>query len=184
MSTYNRANATFGGYAAALGIVVLIVLAMALVVAGRTREHIPSVDYTADLIALRDVAPYTTYAPEEVPEGWVPTSTLLDTGGALPGEEPTAPVSWTLGFATPADRHAELAISDAPHERFVATATENGEPDGTAEVAGSTWDRYVNAAGDHRALVLRDGDATVVVSGSSDYAELAELAASLRPDGG
>ncbi|RCV54393.1 DUF4245 domain-containing protein [Marinitenerispora sediminis] len=184
MSRYNRADATFGGYAAALGVVVLIVLAMALVVAGRSREHIPSIDYTADLVALQDVAPYGTYAPEELPEGWVPTSTRLDTGGALPGEEPAGPVSWTLGFATPEDRHAEFAISDADPEAFVAAATENGAADGTAEVGGGTWDRYWNEAENRRALVRQEDGATVVVAGSAEYAELAVLAASLRPGAG
>ncbi|MFC4560544.1 DUF4245 domain-containing protein [Nocardiopsis mangrovi] len=174
MSTYNRSDATFGSMAAALGLIVAILLVMAWVVNGRSGEHIPSVDYGPDAAALRDGAAFTPYAPEGLPDGWVPTSTRLDTGD---------PMSWVLGFATPADRHAEFAIGDAADDALVAEITEDGERDGSAEIGGRTWERYYNEAETRRSLVLREGDTSLVVAGSSDYQELGVLAGSLREQG-
>jgi hypothetical protein len=175
MSTYNRADATLGSLAAALGILVVLLLAVVGVMRARQVEHIPSVDYGPDAAVVADQADYTAYAPEGLPEGWVPTSTRLTTGDT---------VTWVLGFATPEDRHAEFAISDGDPEAFVDETTEGGTADGTAEAGGHTWDRYTSADADRRALVRTDGDAVLVVAGGSDYAELAELAAALRPEDG
>ncbi|MGI5120263.1 DUF4245 domain-containing protein [Marinactinospora thermotolerans] len=175
MSKYDRSNATFGGYAVALGIVVAVVVAMALVVNGRQKEHIPSVDYRIDLASFSEEAPYPVYAPEGLPEGWVPTSSRLETG-----EEEGGPVTWTLGFATPEDRHAAFSMSNAPAETFITEKTLGGEPDGRSQVGGQTWERYYNEDESERSLVREEDGATIVVAGSSDYAELETLAGSLQ----
>ncbi|CAM3872588.1 hypothetical protein GCM10009799_44820 [Nocardiopsis rhodophaea] len=176
MSSYNRANATFGSLAAAMGIIVGILLVMAIVVAGGREEHIPSVDYSIDAANLRDTADYTTYAPGDgLPEGWVPTSSRLTTDD---------PVSWTLGFATPADRHAELSMSDADPDAFIAETTK-GESAGTTDVDGASWERFERASQSdrkpRRALVKREDDATIIVVGSAGFDELETLAGSLEP---
>lgn len=175
-----RADNTFTGYAIVLGMIVLIVGVMAFVVNGRQKEHIPSVDYTADAISLSEIAPYRTYAPEGLPEDWIPTSSRLETGGTPPGEEPTGPVRWTLGFATPQDRHAAFSISDADPDEFVAEVSRNGGPDGESTVDGRVWERLYNEAEEERALVLRNDDATLVVSGGASYEELETLAGALE----
>lgn len=173
MSKYNRADATFGAYATALGIIVLVLVVMALVAAGRRQEHIPSVDYRADVTAVRADAAFPVPVPEGLPEGWVPTSSDVES----PGDG--APVTWTLGFATPKDRHAELSVSDAEPAEFIAERTRKGTPDGESRVRGAAWKRYDVGKGRH-ALVRRGDEATTVVSGSTDYAELAVLAKSLK----
>ncbi|MBB6173443.1 hypothetical protein HNR23_003503 [Nocardiopsis mwathae] len=177
MSSYDRANSTFGSLVIAMGIIVGILLVMALVVAGRREEHIPSVDYRLDAAELRDTAAYTTYVPgESLPDGWVATSTNLDTDG---------PVSWSLGFATPGDRHAELAMSDADPDDFIAETTRQGEPNGSSEVGGESWERFEREADPdekpRRALVKREEGATVIVAGSASFDELETLADSLDP---
>ncbi|GLU46830.1 DUF4245 domain-containing protein [Nocardiopsis ansamitocini] len=175
----SRANSTFTGYAIVLGVIVLIVGAMAFVVNGRSVEHIPSIDYTADALTLAEVAPYRTYAPRDLPDGWVPTSSRLETGGALPGEDPKEPVSWSLGFATPRDRHAAFSISDADPATFIAETSRGGTPDGESTVNGEEWERYYSKSEGERAIVRRAEGATRVVSGSSQYDELEVLAQSL-----
>lgn len=162
-----------------LGFVVLAVV-IVLFVSSRQQERLPEVDYTADAAALAEVAPFTAYAPEEVPEGWTSTSSRLDDGGALAGEEPRSPVTWDLGFATASDEYASLRISDAEPREFIAEMTERGEPDGEQTVDGEQWERYVGEDG--RLSLVREADgATLVVTGTAGYAELAELAASLEP---
>ncbi|MBB4929787.1 hypothetical protein F4561_000607 [Lipingzhangella halophila] len=181
MSNYSRADATFGAYAAALGLLVAVLLVMAFVVSARNEEHIPRVDYGSDAQELSRTAEYTVLVPEDLPEGWVPTSSRLD---AEDGQESggAAPAAWTLGFATPEDMHARVSMSDAEPERFVARTTEHGDPDGESEIGDATWERYLNEGEEQRSLVRADeGGATVVVTGSADYKELETLAGSLRP---
>ncbi|MEY9213774.1 DUF4245 domain-containing protein [Thermobifida halotolerans] len=176
-----RTDSTFLGYAIVLGAIALVVLVMTLVVDARREERIPTVDYTADALTLGEIAPYRAYAPEGLPEGWTPTSSRLETGGALPGGEPTEPVRWTLGFATPEDRHAAFHISDADPEEFIAEVSMDGEPDGESTVDGQVWERRYNETEGERSLVLRTDDATLVVSGGASYEELETLAGALEP---
>ncbi|WP_026120144.1 DUF4245 domain-containing protein [Nocardiopsis potens] len=171
MSTYNRSESTMGSMAIAMGIIVGILLIMALVVNWRSEEHIPSVDYRPDAEMLAETADFTAYAPEGLPEGWVPTSTDLST------EEP---VTWKLGFATPDDRHAELLIGEEEPEAMVEKATGGGERDGSSQVGGEEWERYLDGTGTRHALVKRGEDATVVLTGGSGYEELEVLAGSLQ----
>lgn len=110
----------------------------------------------------------------------MPTSSTLETGDALPGEEPAEPVRWVLGFATPEDRHAEFGISGAEPQEFIAEMGRNGGPDGESDVRGETWERYYNETETWRSLVNRDEEATLVVSGNAGYPELEVLAESLE----
>ncbi|HLU99335.1 MAG TPA: DUF4245 domain-containing protein [Thermobifida alba] len=178
-----RTDNTFLGYAIVLGALVLLVVLVTVVVDARREERIPAVDYTADALSLSEIAPYQAYAPdrEQLPEGWTPTSSRLRDGGALAGEEPTEPVRWSVGFATPEDRHAAFHIGDADAEGFVAEVTMKGEADGESTVDGRTWERRYNEAEDERSLVLRADDAVLVVSGGASYEELETLAGTLEP---
>ncbi|PSK87399.1 uncharacterized protein DUF4245 [Murinocardiopsis flavida] len=174
MSSYNRANATFGAYAAALGLLVVIMGAMVLVVNARKQENIPSVDYGPDAAAVRAAAPFPVPVPEGLPEGWTPTISEVGSGGE------GAPVAWTLGFATPDDRHARLNVSGADPAEVLAEHIGAGEPEGAVRVRGEEWDRY--SLGKGRYAMAHAGDeVTTVVSGSTDYAELGVLAKSLKP---
>ncbi|KUP95880.1 DUF4245 domain-containing protein [Thermobifida cellulosilytica] len=178
-----RTDNTFLGYTIVLGALVLLVVLMTVVVNARREERIPTVDYTPDVLSLSEVAPYQVYAPDQelLPEGWTPTSSRLEDGGVLPGEEPTEPVRWSVGFATPEDRHAAFHISNADPEAFVAEVSMDGEPDGESTVDGRVWERRYNETEDERSLVLRADDATLVVSGGASYEELETLAGALQP---
>lgn len=173
MSSYKRADATLGAYAAALGLIVVVVGAMALVVNARQQENIPSVDYSSDAAAVGAIAPFPVSVPEGLPDGWVPTSSNVDSGGA------GTPVTWTLGFATPEDRHAEMSVSSADPAEFVAEHIGKGDPEGAADVRGESWERYSLGKGRY-ALVYQGEAATTVVSGSTGYTELGVLAGSLK----
>ena len=170
MSTDTRSGRTMGSMIVSMGVIVGILVVMALVVQGRSGENIPSVDYTLDAAALADEADFTVLAPEDLPDGWVGTSTNLSTGD---------PLSWTVGFATPDDRHADYVIGDA--DTLVDSTLDSPEPDGTTSVAGTEWERYRHDDGRH-ALVAEEGGATLIVSGGSGYGELETLAGSLAEE--
>ncbi|MFI6577001.1 DUF4245 domain-containing protein [Nocardiopsis sp. NPDC050513] len=173
MSEYSRSNATFVNYAISLGIVVGILLVMAFVVSTRSGERIPTVDYRPDVDVLREAADYPVTVPsEDLPaQGWTPTSSTLDTSG---------PVEWSVGYATAADSHARFVQSDADPGGFVAEQVRDAEEVGTVAVGGREWGHYESE--DWGALVLYEEDVTLVVAGSADVDELAQLAEGLETD--
>lgn len=170
MSKYSRANATFKNYAISLGIVVGILLVMSFVVSGRSGEHIPSVNYRPDIEVLRHSADYEVTAPsEDLPQGWIPTSSTLDV---------TGPVEWSIGFATPQDSHAMLTQSDGDPDTVVRDRIKDAEPVGTVMVADQEWEQF--DAQDWGALVQREDDRTLIISGSTSLDEFAVLAEHLE----
>ncbi|RKS10823.1 uncharacterized protein DUF4245 [Nocardiopsis sp. Huas11] len=174
MSEYSRSNATFKNYAISLGVLVVILLAMAFVVSARSGEHIPSVDYRPDVDVLRESADYPVTVPAEdlVEQGWTPTSSTLDV---------TGPVRWSVGFATAADSHARLVQSDGDAASVIAESVDDAQPVGTVAVGGREWRHY--ESDDWGALVLEGDGVTLVVAGSADVDELAHLAEGLETDG-
>lgn len=176
-----RPESSFLNYAVALLALCALVAGAVLLFSPSQEERISPIDYTPEAFALSTTAPYTAYVPEDLPEDWLPTSSRLDLGGGEAGGEPTEPVVWDVGFATPQDEYASLRIGDADPEAFIAEHTENAEPVGTEEqVDGQTWQRYANEEG-RVSLVRELDDATLVVTGTADYPELAVLAGSLEP---
>ncbi len=170
MSSYSRANATFKNYAISLGILVGILLVMSFVVSSRSGEHIPTVEFRPDIEVLRDAADYPVTAPsEDLPEGWIPTSSTLDT---------TGPVEWSLGFATPQDSHARLIQSDGDPDNVVRSSVQDAEPVGTVMVGDQEWEHL--DSDDWGALVLREEDRTLIIAGSTSVDEFAVLAESLK----
>lgn len=170
MSEYSRANATFKNYAISLGVVVGILLVMSFVVSARSGENIPTVDYRPDIEVLRQAADYPVTAPsDELPEGWIPTSSTLDT---------TGPVEWSIGFATPRDSHAMLTQSDADRDTVVESRAKDAEPVGTVMVGDQEWEHL--DSDDWGALVLSDDERTLVISGSTSVDEFAILAEHLE----
>ena len=169
MSEHSRSSGTFKNYTIALGLVVAVLLVMALVVAGRSGEAIPTVEYRPDAEALNEVADHPVVIPsEELPEGWIPTSSTLDLSG---------PVEWSVGFATPEDSHAMLSQSD--DDRIVAGRVRGAEYVGTVNVGDRGWEHYDNGD-DWRALVDEGEGMTVVLSGPTTLDEFAVLAESLQ----
>lgn len=163
----------------------------------------------ATVAQLADYQVYAPVAGE-VPQGWTATSSRMDdsvdaapdpdtdTTGAAAATSTDADASdgdttdgevltWEVGFATASDEYASMRISDADPEIFVPEMTEDGEDDGSSEIDGQSWQRQVNPAEDRRSLVREtDGtddqpEATIVVTGTAEYEELASLAEAIEP---
>lgn|SRR5690625_2374530 len=176
MSEYSRSSATFKNYAISLGIIVGILLLMYVVVATRSEENIPTVEYGPDAETLRAEADYPVTLPaEDLPEGWIPTSSHLDVN---------EPMEWSLGFATPQDSHVMLTQSDDDPQRVIADRVKDADPVGTVNAGDREWEHFDNED-DWRALVSQEDEATLIVSGSADLDELAYMAEGLRtmPEG-
>lgn len=174
---YKRLTTGLGGYALAMLTCLLMVGVVVLLTPRDETETLPTADYGGHLLALRDEAPYTPYAPEGLPAGWRVTSSRL-TGL----DDPDEPVAWHLGMVTPSDEYAALEQSDErPASEYLWRMTNSREPVGVQQVAGQTWQRYYRRDKNQRSLARALPDVTLVVTGTASYEELGMLAASLRP---
>ncbi|MWA00561.1 DUF4245 family protein [Actinomadura sp. LD22] len=177
-AVYKRLTTGLGGFTMAMGACLLLVLAIFVITPRDNKEVLRTVDYSSQLWALRSDAPYTPYAPEGLPPTWRPTSSRL-TGLEAGGKQP---VAWHLGFVTPKGEYAALEQSNEKPEAYVPRMTNSSKPIGTMQVAGESWAKYHR--NDKKANSLARpglGGSSVVVTGTASYAELAVLAASLKP---
>lgn len=133
------------------------------------------VSYQRDLVKFRQVAPHTVLAPEGLPSGWQPVSSRLT---VVPG----GPVSYHLGFVTPSGRVASVEESSEHPAEFIRRMTNNGNVLRPVWSAGAWWARRWRPDKDQRSMYRSaPGEFTVVVTGTSGWPELAELAGSLQP---
>ncbi len=109
-------------------------------------------------------------APEGLPAGWKATSVRFQ------GDESDA---WHLGFQAPGGQYVQIEQSTQKPSEFVDDASQGGEATKqTEEIAGRTWTRYTG--GRYDALVHSGDGATTVVAGTGSFAQLTEMAKSLK----
>lgn len=175
---HKRLTTGLGGFTLAMAACLLLVLAIYVVSPRSDKEVLPTVDYSSQLWAMRNDAPYTVYAPAGLPADWRPNSSRLN-GLESGGEQP---VSWHLGFVTPSDEYAALEQSNEKASEYVPRMANSSKPVGTQQVDGVTWTKYhrKDKKANTLARTLPDG-MSIVVTGTASYQELAVLAASLKP---
>ncbi|TDB88544.1 DUF4245 domain-containing protein [Actinomadura sp. KC216] len=177
-AVHKRLTTGLGGFTMAMAACLLVVLAIYAVTPRSNEEMLPTVDYGSQLWAMRNDAPFTSYAPEGLPAGWRPTSSRLN-GLESGGKKP---VAWHLGFVTPSDEYAALEQSNEKASEYVPRMTNSSKMVGTQQVNGVTWTKYhrKDKKANSLARTLPDG-VSLVVTGTASYEELAFLAASLKP---
>jgi hypothetical protein len=154
--------------------VVLVVVFAIVLLAWRPEPEAVKVVETAPTVALAaGQAQFPIVAPAVLAEEWRATSVRWE-----PTEESQSEPVLHIGYVTPADQYAQVAVAAVVTESFLEEQTADGAPTGTQAVGGATWQRW--EAGDRRSLVLLDGAVATVVSGSADWAELITLAESLE----
>lgn len=159
----------------ALGVIFAIVFLAVVVVPRRSYEAVKVVE-TADVIrAAQRVAPYPVLVPEGLPERWRPTSARISAPDGAGG-----PATLHIGYVTPLDDYVALEESNERALPFIRLMTQNGKYDGTATVNHVVWVRLYSKTRDVRSLVHATPAFTTVVTGNASYAELTELATSLR----
>ena len=131
---------------------------------------IKAVDYRVELLTARRAASYPVAAPEGLPAGWKATSVRFQ------GDESDA---WHLGFQAPGGQYVQIEQSTQKPSEFADDASQGGEATKqTEEIAGRTWTRYTG--GRYDALVHSGDGATTVVAGTGSFAQLTEMAKSLK----
>ncbi|MBA3619023.1 MAG: DUF4245 domain-containing protein [Acidothermales bacterium] len=174
-----RGRETVADMVRSLGVVLLIAGALVLLAPRADRDPVTVVDFRPQLAAARADAPYPVLGPEGLPADWRSTSVRLrGTGGVT---------TWHIGFVTPDQEYAAVEQSNDATAVFVRDVTREGRPAGNVDLAGQTWQRYDSGSGDERSLVRAAASggsseaASVVVTGTAEWAELEVLASSLRP---
>ncbi len=165
------------GGLSALGCLLAAAVVVVAVPAPHAAEPV-TVSYRGDLVALARLAPYPAVAPASLPASWQPVSSALAAGGA----NGAGTVTWHLGYVTPGGALASLEETNASPAGFVRRMINNGTPQSPIRLDGRTWSLSATPSREQRSMyVTSPAGFTVVVTGNASWAELRELAASLRP---
>ena len=154
-----------------LGLILLVVVPIWFLAQppDSDEQELREVDQSADRQAWSSTVPGAPLP--EPPADWRPTVTQYD------GQARTVRFGWN----TPERRYAEFAAAVAAEPALVEELTGAAEQDGTVDVDGVAWRRYVDDDGSV-SLVREVGEATVVVGttrSSLPDDELRALAASV-----
>jgi hypothetical protein len=137
-----------------------------------------TISYRGDLATLIRLAPYPAVAPAGLPGSWQPVSSGLAVGGA----NGAGTVTWLLGYLTPDGTLALLGETNAAAHGFIDRMSSAGLPLPPIHLAGLTWHLAFNAERTLRSMFYTSATGrTVVVTGNASWAQLRQLAASLRP---
>jgi hypothetical protein len=193
-------NRVLRGGLSALGCLLAAAVVVVAIPAPHAAEPV-TVSYRGDLVKLARLAPYPAVAPVGLPESWQPVSSGLTVGGA----NGAGTVTWQLDYTTPDGWLASLQETNAGAGTFVRRMTNDGTALAPSQLApsqlapsqlapsqlapsqldGRTWNLSTTPARGQRSMyVTSPAGFTVVVTGNAAWAELRELAASLRPVAG
>ncbi|MGC4745769.1 DUF4245 domain-containing protein [Micromonospora sp. DT201] len=155
-----------------LVLLVPIVLLLAFYRGFLGGDQATTVDPAPAIEQARAANTFPVSQPQGLGSGWSTVSARYQTveGGA----------NLRIGYLTPEGRGVQLVESSVPAERLLpAELTKQGQPQGTTELSGRTWQLYT-ARGNQQALVLLEPTRTVIVIGDARDNELRELAGALR----
>ena len=175
-------NRVLYGGLAALGCLLAAAVVVVAIPAPHAAEPV-TVSYRADLAKLTRLAPYPVVAPAGLPASWQPVGSGLAVGGA----NGAGTVTWQLDYMTPAGALASVEQTNASPGAFVRRMTNDGTALPPAHLAptrlgGQAWSLSATPARGQRSMYLTSpAGFTLVVTGDATWAELRELAASLRP---
>jgi hypothetical protein len=161
---------------ASLLVVLGIVIGLVLLVPRSNRVTQPPVDVAAGARAAASQVQFTPSVPSGLPPGWRATSvrTTRSTASVL---------TWHAGYMTADDQYAAVEQGQGAPAEWVRSQTNRGREQGTQEVDGVAWRRFVRLDKVQHSLVHERGDVTTVVTGTASFEDLALLAGSLAPAG-
>ena len=163
----------------ALGCLLAAAVIVVAIPAPHAAEPV-TISYRGDEAKLARLAPYPAVAPAGLPASWQPVSSGLAVGGA----NGAGTVTWQLGYMTPDGALASLEETNASAGAFVRRMTNDGTLLAPARLDGRTWSLSATPSRGQRSMyVTGPAGFTVVVTGNATWAELRQLAASLRPVG-
>ena len=164
--------------ALSLGIVLGIVILAVVLLPRPHYDAVKEIDHSAltqTIASAQRVAPYHVVVPAGLPPTWRPTSVRVD------GPNEKRIVHFHIGYYSPKGNYVALEESNDDASSFIKLETAHGRLIGHVTVGNVAWDKRYSANQKDSSINMGTIDgATVIVTGSADFDELAELAASLR----
>lgn len=117
---------------------------------------------------------FPVLVPANLPADWRPTSARWQ-----PTEQSGGASVLHIGYVTPTDSYAQVSSARVSSPQYLDEQTAQGAPTSTREITGQVWQEWESV--DRKSLVLTDGEVSVVVSGTGEWAELEAMASSLQP---
>jgi len=167
--TSSRGNPALGDIVRSVVVISVILLGVFFIGKIMTvePEHPTStIDYQSALKSARPVADFDLLGPTSLPKGWRATSARYDKD------------SWHLGVVTDDDEYVGLEQLRASAKETIGKFADGSRADGSVTIDGTRWDRRSGPDGEST-YVRRDGDMTVLVTGSTTRAEVERYVSSL-----
>jgi hypothetical protein len=171
-----RRRATWVHMVVSLLVVLGIVVGLMLLVPRTNSITQPPVDVAAGARAAATQVEFTPSVPSGLPAGWRATSvrTTRSTANVM---------TWHAGYMTTDDQYAAVEQGQHAPVEWIRSQTNRGREEGTVDVDGVPWRRFVRLDKVQHSLVHQRGDVTTIVTGTASFDDLAVLAASLEPAG-
>ncbi len=155
-----------------IGVILLGLFGIGRFFTDNPEDPVRAVDYEQTLQQVRSTTDIDVLAPTTLPEGWRATSARFE-----PGSNDTDG-TWHLGVITDDDEYLGLEQSSLSVERAAERWAKDSEEAGSAQVAGQVW--MVRAGPrDRTTYVVRDGDRTTLVTGTTSPEEMESYISSL-----
>jgi hypothetical protein len=167
----SRGNPSMGDIArsvAVLGAIILALFGLGRLLTVTPDEPTRSVDYLTAVESSRTVAEFDVLAPAALPDGWRATSVRFEQD------------SWHLGVVTADDDYVGLEQVESDPERAVERFANGSRSYGDTVVGGVTWSLHTGPR-DNLTYVRRDGDMTIVVTGTAPRHVMESYISSLSP---
>lgn len=132
-------------------------------------DKVQSVDYVTAVKAARDDAQFDVLAPASLPKGWKATTVRYESG---------ARGHWHLGVMTDKGEYIGLEESGIGTQRAIESFAPDTKAQGNRTVSGQSWQLRQSKRGE-TTLVRKDGDITIIVTGTAALDVIEAYAASL-----
>jgi len=169
-----RAGRTVADMIRSLVVVGGIVLILVLIVPRPSAVNQPPVDVAGIAQGAQPGAGFPLSVPQGLPDEWRATSARL-----LDGTDHVS--TWHAGYQTADAQYAAVEQAKSATPTWLRANTQVGDPVGVMTVAGQQWTQYLHENRLQRTLLFVHGDVTTLVTGTASWADLATLAASLKP---
>jgi hypothetical protein len=170
-----RNRYSFASMGLSLGIVVAIVVVLVVLLPRPHYNAVKEINPAESIASAQRVASYHVLVPTNMPSTWRATS------AGVSGPDEHHVVHLHIGYYTPQEHYAAIEEANADRVAFIELETSHGKGRGSMTIGADVWEKTYSSNQKQNSLIRTTSDgATVIVTGSAGYDELAVLAASLR----
>lgn len=159
---------------AVLGMVLVLILLVPRV----DRVGGPPVDVHVKALEVKEQSGWPIVEPIGLPSGWSPTSVRYV--GVTDGF-----MTWHVGYETPSGTFVAVEQTQDPSRAWIAAQTNRAPREGTLDIAGRTWEKYVRDSKVQNSLLsvpaTGSGELATLVTGTASFEDMTTYIESLQP---